>query len=236
MVPRNRNVETVPLTAPGSLYGRLRQACAADWQAYTGHAFVRGLADGSLPEPAFRHYLGQDYLFLIHFARAYGLAVYKADALDDMRAAAASLGAILDVEMELHVKFCASWGLDEAAMAALSEDTATTAYTRFVLDAGQAGDLLDLHIALAPCVIGYGEIGAALAAEGAARRAENPYREWIEMYAGAEYQQVARAAIETIERLGERRGGEARFDSLARTFAMATRLEADFWQMGLDAT
>lgn len=230
-----QSVEPVPLAAPGSLYARLREACAADWQAYTVHAFVRGLADGSLPAPAFRYYLGQDYLFLIHFARAYGLAVYKADALDDMRAAAASLAAILDIEMDLHVKFSAGWGLDEPAMAALREDTATTAYTRFVLEAGQAGDLLDLHIALAPCIIGYAEIGAGLAAEGAARGSDNPYREWIEMYAGAAYQQLARDEIETIERLGERRGGDARFDALARTFAVATRLEADFWQMGLDA-
>ena len=217
----------------GNLFTRLRAACAADWQAYTGHEFVRALGDGSLPEPAFRYYLGQDYLFLIHFARAYGLAVYKADALDDMRAAAASLSAILDVEMDLHVKFCASWGLDESTMAALPEDAATTAYTRYVLEAGLAGDLLDLHTALAPCILGYAEIGATLAERG--RLTGNPYREWIEMYAGADYQHVAHEEIETIERLGARRGGDARFDDLARTFGMATRLEADFWQMGLDA-
>ncbi len=34
--------------------------------------------------------------------------------------------------------------------------------TRFVLDRGMAGDLLDLHVALAPCVLGYAEIGTAL--------------------------------------------------------------------------
>lgn len=216
-----------------SLFARLRDACAVEWQAYTGHAFVRGLGDGSLPEAAFRHYLGQDYLFLMQFARAYGLAVYKADALDDMRAASASLAAILDVEMELHVKFCAGWGLGEADMAALPEDSATMAYTRYVLEAGMAGDLLDLHAALAPCVVGYVEIGAALAAGDAPK--DNPYAEWIAMYAGDEYQQVAREEVETLERLGERRGGEARFDALARTFGAATRLEIDFWQMGLDA-
>ena len=236
MEPSTRQiVDPIQLAAPGSLYARLRKACVKDWQAYTGHDFVRGLADGSLPEPAFRYYLGQDYLFLIHFARAYGLAVYKADALDDMRAAAASLSAILDTEMALHVKFCAGWGLSEADMAALPEDPATMAYTRYVLEAGLAGDLLDLHVALAPCIIGYAEIGATLAAKGAARRTGNPYREWIEMYAGDDYQQVARDEIEILEQLGERRGGAARFDALANTFRLATRLEADFWQMGLDA-
>ena len=230
-----RRVRPVPLAAPGSFYARLRDACRPEWLAYTEHPFVRGLADGTLPEAAFRYYLGQDYRFLIHFARAYGLAVYKADTLDDMRAASASISAILDIEMALHVKFCADWGLGEAEMEALPEDNATMAYTRFVLEAGLAGDLLDLHAALAPCVLGYAEIGAALAADPAARRDANPYGEWIEMYAGAEYQQVARDEIETIERLSERRGGEARFEALAKTFNAATRLEVDFWQMGLDA-
>jgi thiaminase (transcriptional activator TenA) len=219
--------------ADNSLFARLRDACAVEWQAYTEHPFVRALGDGSLPAAAFRHYLGQDYLFLIQFARAYGLAVYKADALDDMRAASASLAAILDVEMELHVKFCAGWGLSEADMAALPEDSATMAYTRFVLEAGMAGDLLDLHAALAPCVVGYAEIGAALAAAGEPK--DNPYADWIAMYSGEEYQQVAHDEVETLERLGERRGGEARFDALARTFRAATCLETDFWAMGLAA-
>ncbi|MEE8549210.1 MAG: thiaminase II, partial [Alphaproteobacteria bacterium] len=56
-----------------SLFARLKAACADDWQAYAGHAFVKRLADGTLPEACFRHYLGQDYLFLIHLARAYAL-------------------------------------------------------------------------------------------------------------------------------------------------------------------
>ena len=219
--------------ADTSLFARLRDACAVEWQAYTEHPFVRAIGDGSLPEAAFRHYLGQDYLFLIQFARAYGLAVYKADMVEDMRAAAASLSAILDVEMELHVKFCAGWGLTEEDMGALPEDNATMAYTRFVLETGMAGDILDLHAALAPCIVGYAEIGVALA-EGDGPK-DNPYAEWIAMYASDEYQQVARDEIATLQRLGARRGAAARFDSLAHTFQAATRLEADFWAMGLTA-
>ena len=36
---------------------------------------------GELPETSFRRYLAQDYLFLIHFARAYGLAAFKGETL-----------------------------------------------------------------------------------------------------------------------------------------------------------
>ena len=92
-----------------SFFERLKTAAFAEWRAYTEHPFTVGLADGSLPEAAFRHYLVQDYLFLIEFARAYALAVYKSPQLSDMREAASGLSAILDVEMNLHVKLCAGW-------------------------------------------------------------------------------------------------------------------------------
>lgn len=220
----------------GSFLARLIDACPDAWERYTAHPFVAGMADGTLPEAAFRHYLAQDYLFLIHFARAYALAVYKADDLEDMRAAAAAVNALIDTEMSLHVQYCAGWGLTEAEMAAVPEDPACVAYTRYVLERGMAGDLLDLHAALAPCVVGYGVIGARLAGDRATVRGDtNPYDAWIAMYSGEEYLDVVRGSVAQIDRLAARRGGEDRFASLAKTFATATELEVGFWQMGMDA-
>ena len=221
--------------AAGSLFADLRAACRDDWRGYVEHDFVRKLGAGTLPEAAFRRYLGQDYLFLIHFARAYGLAVYKSETLDDMREAAAGLASILDVEVGLHVKYCSEWGLSEAEMARLPEARETMAYTRYVLERGLAGDLLDLWVALAPCVIGYGEIGHRMMRDPTARRDGNRYGAWIEAYGGADYQRVAAAAGAQLDRLFARRGGPARMALLIDTFREATRLETNFWQMGLDA-
>ena len=108
----------------------------------------------------------------------------------------------------------------------------TTAYTRFVLDCGQRGDLLDLLVALAPCVVGYGEIGARLGRDVATKREGNVYLPWIEMYAGEEYQGVSEAACAQLDQVGAARGSDARFASLAKTFDQATRLEIGFWEMG----
>jgi thiaminase/transcriptional activator TenA len=55
------------------------------------------------------------------------------------------------------------------------------------------------------------------------------------MYAGSDYQSLAREAEAALDDQYARRGGEGRFPSLAANFALATRLEAEFWQMGLDA-
>jgi thiaminase/transcriptional activator TenA len=218
-----------------TLFSRLVAASPAVWQAYTRHDFVLQLAAGDLPEACFRRYLVQDYLFLLHFARAWGLAVYKSDSLAEMRRAQRLVAATLDVEIGLHLDYCRGWGLSEAAMRAEPEAMATIAYSRFVLDRGLAGDRLDLEIALAPCIVGYAVIAVERMADLGTCLDGNRYREWLEMYAGAEYRSLADEAETALDDAFLRRGGEGRFPSLAADFASSTRLEADFWQMGLDA-
>jgi thiaminase/transcriptional activator TenA len=215
-----------------SIFERLKTEASAEWRAYTEHRFTAGLADGSLPEAAFRHYLVQDYLFLIEFARAYALAVYKSPELADMREAASGLSAILDVEMNLHVKLCAGWGLSPRELEQAPPASETLAYTRYVLDTGMRGDLLSLKVALAPCVIGYAEIAARLAALPGTRAQNNPYRVWIDEYAGAAYQEVAANARAHLDRLANLYATPAREAELITIFKEATRLEADFWDMG----
>jgi thiaminase (transcriptional activator TenA) len=218
-------------TATG-FFERLKTEAAAEWRAYTEHPFTNGLADGSLPEAAFRRYLVQDYLFLIEFARAYALAVYKSPTLADMREAAAGLSAIIDVEMNLHITLCASWGLSPSDLERAPPAAEMLAYTRYVLDAGMRGDLLALKVALAPCVIGYAEIATRLAARPDALAETNPYRVWITEYAGVAYQEIAANARAQLDRLADRYATPARQAELIVIFREATRLEADFWQMG----
>src|SRR5579864_4744650 len=111
----------------GELFQRLVAAAGAIWHAYTRHEFVLSLARGDLPQAAFRHYLVQDYLFLLHFARAWGLAVYKSETLAEMRRAHSLVAATLDVEIGLHLDYCRGWGLSEAQMAAGPEALETVA-------------------------------------------------------------------------------------------------------------
>ncbi|CAH1651279.1 MULTISPECIES: thiaminase II [unclassified Chelatococcus] len=214
-------------------FDRLKAACADDWRAYCQHDFVRQLGAGTLPGEAFRHYLEQDYLFLIHFARAWGLAVYKSRSVAELRQGLDMLKAIVDVELGLHVDNCRQWGVAEDDLLRVPEARATMAYTRYVLDAGNRGDLLDLHVALVPCMIGYAEIATWLNAQPFLKRDGNPYASWIAMYASDEFQDAADAERRWLdERLAS--VDPARFAELAGTFRDATRLEADFWQMGLE--
>ncbi|MHA7772710.1 thiaminase II [Roseibium sp. M-1] len=217
-----------------TLFDRLKADAAPQWADYTRHAFVEQLGEGTLPEACFRHYLVQDYLFLIQFARAYALGVYKSQSIADMRQSLLGVKAILDDELDLHVEMCGGWGMNRAEIESAPEDTPTMAYTRFVLDAGMAGDLLDLQAALAPCVVGYAEIGARLSAEGRAL-AGNPYGRWIEEYASDAYQDLAKGFIGWLDATAGQVLTEHRYPRVLSLFEKACRLESDFWQMGLNA-
>lgn len=222
----------------GQNYGRaftlMRDAAQEPWRDYTRHAFVQGIADGTLPRKAFLHYLRQDYVFLIHFSRAWALAVVKSETLEEMLHAARTVNGLISEEMKLHIGVCEAEGISQAELFASPERPENLAYTRFVLEAGFSGDLLDLLAALTPCVMGYGEIGARLADEATSET----YGDWINTYAGQDYQGGCHAVGELLETALTRRIGadyetSPRWERLCKTFRTATELEVNFWQMGL---
>ena len=174
----------------------------------------------------------QDYLFLLHYGRAYALAVYKSDNPEDMRAASDSVAGVL-AETQLHLEYCKQWGLTGQDVVQVPEARANMAYTRYVLERGMAGDILDLQVALAPCSVGYAEIGERLINDPATKKEGNPYRDWIQTYGSNEFLAGSVKSVETIERLAESRFTKKRLVSLQKTFQEATRLEIGFWDMGI---
>ncbi|MFY2824129.1 thiaminase II [Ruegeria sp. MALMAid1280] len=223
------------MSSYGRAFTRMRDAAQGPWRDYTRHAFVEGMKDGTLPREAFLHYLRQDYVFLIHFSRAWALAVVKSETHSEMLAAVATVNALVAEEMQLHIGICEAEGISGEELFATRERAENLAYTRFVLEAGYSGDLLDLLAALAPCVMGYGEIGARLASEATS----DTYRDWINTYAGPDYQGACQAVGEMLDSALTRRIGadletSPRWQRLCQTFRTATELEVNFWQMGLN--
>lgn len=218
----------------GRAFALWRQA-APHWDAYIHHAFVRQLAEGSLPRDSFLHYLQQDYVFLLHFARSWALVFAKSDRMSEMALASSIAHGLLNSEMPLHVEICGREGITEEMLQQTPESPANMAYTRYVQASGYAGDMLDLLAALAPCVFGYGEIGLIHKGSG------GPYGEWTATYGGADYQKVCHDVGALIDgaleaRLGPDWPSLPRAEDLAWHFRQATQLEVGFWQMGLDRT
>ena len=215
-------------------FGRLRKNAGGLWQAYVGHPFVNQLAAGTLAEKCFKKFLTQDYLFLVHFSRAYALLAAKSTNIADIREALDGFKSIIE-EMPLHIAYAKKWGISEQEMSRTTEAMETIAYTRYVLDVGYAGDRLDLMAGLLPCVAGYAEVGLRLAGSKTTVFNGNPYSEWIKNYESDDYVKGVKTFLESFNKLAEQCHDEAHFHHLSEIFNTATRLETEFWQMGLDA-
>lgn len=161
------------------------------WREHTHHEFVRQMQNGTLPPENFKTYLIQDYLFLIQFARANSLAAYKAKDIDDIDRSAAIVRHIFR-EMNLHIDYCKGYGLSREDIVNQEEKMACTAYTRYVIDVGQAEDWFALQIALLPCLLGYGVVARRLYDDPATKREGNMYWKWVENYVADDYTEAVR--------------------------------------------
>lgn len=190
--------------AHSELFEALRAQHSALWLQAQQHPFVEALGSGTLPRRCFEFYLKQDYVYLQAYARAFSLATAKAPELELLEVCASLVSDTLDLEMQLHRDYCSEFGISQAELDATTAAPLTQAYSDFGLAVAQQGGLLDLLVALAPCGIGYGEIGQRLlpGAGFSNGMSAHPYRRWIETYSGDEFQRYAGWMADSINYLG----------------------------------
>ena len=219
----------------GKIFNLLRENHKDNWLLYTKHEFINKLSNDTLKEEKFLNYLIQDYLFLIQFSKAWSLAILKSDNLEEMKIAASTVNDLINFEMELHITLCANYGISKSDLENADEENENIAYTRYVLELGYSGDFLDLLSSLAPCVLGYGEIGLNC-------QNSNPrtimYKKWVETYSSIEYQNVCKNVSGLIDqafllRLGTNFENTYKWKKVNQIFKKATLLEVDFWNMAI---
>jgi len=180
-----------------SFYRYLRNRNESLWQAVFSHPFVLGIGDGSLSRDRYAFFLKQDYVYLIEFSRVFALASAKAEALPDMRYFSTLLQATLDMEMELHRKACASYGISATDLEETEPAMITTAYSSLLVRTCYEGALLDILSVLQPCAVRYAEIGCRLKSQGLP---EDPFfSDWIQTYSSdayVEYTEWLKAALD----------------------------------------
>lgn len=182
------------------------------------HPTVVGIATGRLPEPVFRSWLEQDYLFLLDYVRVFARLAWQAPA--------AHLGDLVDLahatyheELSLHRSLAAEFGAD---LDGATKGAPCAAYTAFLLES--AASYADGLAALYPCMWGYSTLGAILA--------ENPpseprYRRWVDTYADPGFAALTRRCGQMLDEAG---GDPARAEQL---FLQGMRHEYDFWDVPL---
>src|SRR5690625_5315013 len=98
------------------------------WQSYLEHPFVKGLGEGWLDQEKFKHWLKQDYVYLIEYSRLFALGSAKANDLTTMMTFAKLLDGTLNMEMELHRQYAKRFGLTAKELEETEAASTTTTY------------------------------------------------------------------------------------------------------------
>ncbi|KAK6346122.1 hypothetical protein TWF730_010453 [Orbilia blumenaviensis] len=201
------------------------------WKEYVNHDFVKQIARGAVSRDNFVWYLKQDYLFLVQFARARALLTYKGASLSQINNYASYLSGAIH-ESTLHVRYCAELvpGLTEKDLQSTPEAPATTAYTRYILDVGNNGDIVSLIVSLMSCSVGYQVAARNREKEPESVRTDkgNIYWRWVEEYASGGYAKEVQIQRDILEDMATGLG-ITQVEELVEIFRKVTEMERNFF-------
>ena len=96
-------------------------------------------------------------------------------------------------ELELHKSYAQRWQVELVGVVPIA---ATTAYTGFLLETAELGDLGETIAAMTPCMRLYAFIGRSLAA----REVAPLYGEWVRTYADPDFEALAVRLEQLLDR------------------------------------
>tara|TARA_B100000073_G_scaffold1067_2_gene958 strand:- start:71 stop:742 length:672 start_codon:yes stop_codon:yes gene_type:complete len=196
------------------------------------HEFPMGIADGSLDMSCFKHFIEQDYYFLIEYSKILGLATIKSPNYETMSKFSTLLEETLNNEMKLHISFCNQLGIEESTLKKIIPTTATSAYTNFLVKTGYECGFPEIISALLPCMATYAEIGIKL--DSIKQTNINPaYEEWIKMYSSQEFQDLSKWITELVDKEAEN-CTENEKNKMKKVYIASCKFELDFWTSSLD--
>lgn len=199
------------------------------WNSYLEHPFVKSIGDGTLDQDKFRHYMRQDYVYLVEYSRIFAIGAAKANDLNTMTQFANLLHGTMNYEMDLHRKYAAKFGITNEELEATEPGATMTAYTSYMLNKAQLGGVENATAAVLACAWSYNFIGKELAKISGAKDHEF-YGNWVRMYASPEFTKIADDCIALIDRLTENKP-ESELKELEDIVVKTSYFEYMFWDM-----
>ncbi len=208
---------------------RLWNRVAPIWNAYLEHPFVKGIGDGTLDKEKFKHYMKQDYVYLIEYSRLFALGSAKAPDLRTMSIFANLLHGTLEIEMDLHRSYAARFGITNKELEETEPASTTTSYTSYMLNVAQLGGVENVVAAVLACAWSYNFIGKELVKWPGATEHEF-YGDWVKMYSSDEFTALAEDCKNLINEIAE--GKPERDLAVLEEIVVKTSMyEYMFWDM-----
>ena len=200
------------------------------WRGYLEHPFVKGIQDGTLDGERFRYYIVQDSIYLKEYTRVFGMGIYRARRLSDMRYFYQSIRVVMEEESCTRSKYLEGFSISEEELDALAPAKANQAYIDFMMDKAEHGQLPEVLMAVLPCMLSYCYIGTEMVRALGGLREDHPFYSWILDYANEDYVRRCREWEEFADR-SCRGASPKRQQGLMDIFRQASLHEQAFWDM-----
>ncbi|WP_312966921.1 thiaminase II [Acinetobacter gerneri] len=209
------------------------------YQKTLNHPFNQELAQGTLDQQAFSHYVIQDAHYLLAYGRALAVCAAKAFEADDVIQFAEGAKVAIVVERSLHDGFMQNFGISKAEFENTPLTLACHHYTSFLTATAWSESYPVILAALLPCFWIYAEVGNDIVSNSAEN---NPYQAWVDTYSGEEFHTAVKNVIATIDRVAERCDADT-IEKMHQAYRRGAELEWLFWDsaykkngwLGLDA-
>ncbi len=209
---------------------RLLQASKTVWQQYHTHPFVLGIQYGTLCQEKFRHYILQDYWYLVDYAKTFALGVAKAKSLETTQLFSGYIYALTNSEMDIHRGYMGRLSITQKELDTTAPTLENLSYTSFMLRCGYEGGEAEILTAIMACAYSY-EVIAKHMVEANPICVEHPfYGDWVKGYASDRYAQENQTLMSMLNRLTVHYD-QAQLAHLEHIFVSCSQYELAFWNM-----
>jgi thiaminase/transcriptional activator TenA len=203
------------------------------------HPFLTAMIDGSLPVDNFRYYVIQDALYLNDFCTCLEILASKMQLEmkdDDSTYKEACIqrvnelsGVIDKAEKELHRSYFTTWGISESDATAMPN---TVLYTSYMMKVVSTRPIAEGMAAILTCFWVYMHVGKCMLKLreelGTSVQRSAQLDEWIDMYAGEEYEKEVESFIMIVDKVAKEVDEET-LSKMKEHFVMCCKLEYMFW-------
>ena len=198
------------------------------WDQCTVTPFVREMQAGTLSFEKFRQYMIQDSIYLKHYARIFGKAIYHATTLKEIQAYYSILSFVTDTESAVRLNYLKQFEMTDDDIESIQPFPENQRYIDFMLHVAERGNGREILMAVLPCMLSYSYIFRKIAADE--RMVSSRYCDFIEDYADDQYYESCMAWCNFADEKCNGRTKKERYE-LTQIFKEASLLELDFWKM-----
>ena len=210
---------------PRGWSGKAWRAALPAFQPILTHPFITGLADGTLPQDVFAHYIRQDELYLEGYARSLSDIAERLPRKAHRELMHGFINDTIAIERYMHELY---QGMDAKHLPPVpaKASPACKAYMAHEARLAASAPVGVACAAILPCFTVYQQVGVHLLATRS--KDANPYNAWIDSYADPAFDAATRSAVAICDELAEASSAGVR-KQMTEAYVTSTRMEWQFW-------